>query len=40
LGAALAVGAEWIKQPYIDDNFLMNIVPLVALTALAAGTGL
>ena len=40
LGAALAVGAEWIKQPYIDDNFLMNIVPLLALTALAAGTGL
>ncbi len=40
VGAALAVIAEGAKQPYIDDNFLMNIVPLLAFTALAAGLGL
>lgn len=40
LGAGLAVAAEYAKQPYIDDNFLMNIVPLLALTAVAAGLGL
>ncbi len=36
LGAALAVGAEGVKTRFVDDNFLMNIVPLLSLTALAA----
>jgi dolichol kinase len=40
LGAALAVGVESVKVRWVDDNFLMNIVPLLALTGLAAITGL
>jgi dolichol kinase len=40
LGAALAVGVESIRVKWVDDNFLMNIVPLLALTGLAAITGL
>jgi dolichol kinase len=40
VGAALAVAAEWVKVPHLDDNFLMNLVPLVAMTALAALAGL
>jgi len=40
LGAVLAVGAESVKDKWIDDNFLMNIVPLLALSGLAALTGL
>jgi dolichol kinase len=40
LGAALAVLAEAKKIKLIDDNFLMNIVPLLGLTAAAALAGL
>lgn len=36
LGAAFAVGAEAAKVRFIDDNFLMIVVPLVALTAVAS----
>jgi hypothetical protein len=40
LGAALAVAAESLPVPYVDDNFVMNIVPLLSLTAVAAALGL
>jgi hypothetical protein len=40
LGAGLAVGIESKKVKFVDDNFVMNIVPLLCLTALAAVTGL
>lgn len=40
IGAAIAVGAESIKTRWVDDNLLMNLVPLLCLTALAAVTGL
>lgn len=40
LGAALAVAAEAVKMRPIDDNLVMNIVPLLSLTALAAILGL
>jgi len=40
LGAAMAVAAEAKKFRRVDDNFVMNIVPLLGLTALAAVTGL
>jgi dolichol kinase len=40
LAAALAVAAESVKTRWVDDNLLMNIVPLLCLTALAAVTGL
>jgi hypothetical protein len=40
VGAALAVAAERPRQSYIDDNFVMNVVPLLCLTALAAAWGL
>jgi dolichol kinase len=40
VGAAIAVGAESIKTRRVDDNLLMNIIPLLCLTALAAATGL
>lgn len=35
IGAAIAVGAESLKTKWVDDNLLMNLVPLVALTGLA-----
>jgi len=35
VGAAFAVGAEHRKIRYLDDNFLMNLVPLLVLTAVA-----
>jgi dolichol kinase len=40
LGAALAVLAEAKKVKQIDDNFLMNIVPLLGLTTVASLVGL
>jgi hypothetical protein len=40
LGAALAVAAEANKIRWVDDNVMMNLVPLLGLTALAAATGL
>jgi hypothetical protein len=40
LGAAMAVAAEAQRVRFVDDNFVMNIVPLLGLTALAAVTGL
>lgn len=40
LGAVLAVAAEWHKLRWVDDNFLMNLVPLLALTGIAALAGL
>ncbi len=40
LGAAIAVGAERLEVPYVDDNVVMNVVPLLSLTALAAALGL
>jgi len=40
IGAGLAVVAESMRLPRLDDNFVMNIVPLLGLTALAAVTGL
>jgi dolichol kinase len=40
VGAAIAVAAESTKVPRVDDNFIMNLAPLVALTATAAVLGL
>jgi dolichol kinase len=40
LGAAIAVGAESIRTRWVDDNLLMNLIPVLCLTALAAVTGL
>lgn len=40
VGALIAVFVEAPKVPYVDDNFVMNIVPLLSLTALAAALGL
>jgi hypothetical protein len=40
LGAAVAVAAESARVKHVDDNFVMNIVPLVVLTAVTAVTGL
>ena len=40
IGAAVAVAAERRKVPRVDDDFLMNVVPLVVLTALAITLGL
>ncbi len=40
IGALIAVVVEAPKVPYVDDNFVMNIVPLLSLTALAAVLGL
>lgn len=40
LGAALAVAAESVRVPHVDDNFVMNVVPLLSLAALAAALGL
>jgi hypothetical protein len=34
VGAAVAVAAEAVDVPHIDDNFMMNIAPLVAMAAL------
>lgn len=35
LGAAAAVSVEPIRMPFLDDDFTMNIVPLVLLTVSA-----
>jgi hypothetical protein len=40
VGAAIAVGAESVKVKRLDDNLVMNIAPLLGLTALAAALGL
>ena len=40
VGAAVAVGAESIKVKRLDDNLVMNLAPLLCLTALAAALGL
>jgi len=36
LGAVLAVGAEKPNWKHVDDDFLMHVVPMVALAALSA----
>jgi hypothetical protein len=40
LGGLAAAGGETIRHPYVDDDFLMNMTPLVLLTVIAAGLGL
>jgi hypothetical protein len=35
VAAFLAVASERIKTPYIDDDFLMSVVPAAAMTGLA-----
>lgn len=40
LGAGIAVAAESVKVKRLDDNLVMNIAPLLGLTALAAVLGL
>jgi dolichol kinase len=40
LGAAIAVAGESLRVPFVDDNFVMNIAPLLSLTAVAAALGL
>ena len=40
IGAAVGVAAESVKVKRLDDNFVMNIAPLLCLTALAAALGL
>ena len=40
VGAAIAVGVEAVKVRRVDDNFVMNIVPLLCLTAIARVLGL
>ena len=39
VGGLAAAGGETIRHPYVDDDFLMNMTPLVTLTALAAALG-
>lgn len=40
IGALIAVFVEAPRVPNVDDNFVMNVVPLLSLTALAAVLGL
>jgi hypothetical protein len=35
IAAFLAISSERIKTPYIDDDFLMSVVPAAAMTGLA-----
>lgn len=34
VGAALAIPSEWFDVPYVDDDFLMLIIPAIGMTAL------
>lgn len=36
VGAVVAVAAEGVEVPYVDDNFAMNMAPLVVMVAFAA----
>lgn len=40
LGATVAVAVEPIRLPYLDDDFTVNMAPLVAMTAAARLLGL
>ncbi len=35
VGAMLAIPSEWFEVPYVDDDFLMMVVPAVGMTALS-----
>lgn len=35
VGAALAIPSEWFDVPYVDDDFLMLVIPAVGMTALS-----
>lgn len=35
VGALLAIPSEWFEVPYVDDDFLMPVVPAIGMTALA-----
>ncbi len=34
VGAALAIPSEWFDVPYVDDDFLMLVVPAIGMAAL------
>jgi dolichol kinase len=34
VGAALAIPSEWFDVPYVDDDFLMLVIPAIGMTAL------
>lgn len=40
LGAAAAAAGEAVRSPFVDDDFLMNMVPLLTLTAVAQALGI
>ncbi len=40
LGATVAVSVEPLRLPFLDDDFTMNLAPLVAMTAAARLLGL
>jgi len=35
VGTALAIPSEWIEVPYVDDDFLMLVVPAAGMAALS-----